>query len=159
MYEVNFIDNSLGYTRSSLTKEYEGDEYKVIYLNSELLRKACIAGGTRWPQPFNEWSKVEILGIESKPAFFIRSFNPDNDDKDTITWMPSVLSAEMVRLKRTFKEWVLNQEPQTQLRVIFKNGRHRAEFFRYFGAEYIPILTMKDQIETLSIIGNGIVKN
>lgn len=159
MYRVNFTDNSFGYTRSSLTKEYEGDEYKVIYLDSDLLRKACIDGGTRWPQPFNEWSRVGGLGRESKPDFFIRSFNPNNDEKDTITWMPSVLRAEVVRLKRTFMEWVLNREPQTQLRVVFKNGRHRAEFFRYLGAEYIPVLTMKDQVETLSIIGNGVVKN
>ncbi len=159
MYEVNFTDQSFGYTSSALSKEYEGEEYRVIYLNTELLKGACIAGGVSWPQPFNEWSDKEILGIESKPAFFIRSFNPDNNDQDTITWMPSVFSAEVVSLKRTLKEWMFNDEPQAQLRVIFKNGRHRVEFFRYLGAEYIPVLTKRDLIETLSVIGNGTVTN
>lgn len=159
MYQVNFTDNSVGYTSIYLTKEYEGDSYKVIYVNTELLKKACIDGGTNWPAPFSEWSRKEVLGIESKPDFFIRSFNPDNDDNDTITWMPSVLRTEIVSIKRTFSEWLLGKEPKKQLRVIFKNGRHRAEFFRYLGAEYIPVLTMEDQVETLGLIGNGNVEN
>ena len=157
MYVVNFTNQSLDYTNSFLTKEYEGDEYRVIYLHSELLKEACIAGGTRWPNPFNEWSKIEILGILNKPDFFIRSFNPYDNTQDAISWMPSVFSAESVKLKRTYKECFCNKEPQEQLRVIFKNGRHRAEFFRYLGAEYIPVLTTKNLIKTLSVIGNGTV--
>lgn len=159
MYRVDFTDNSVGYTSSYLTKEYEGDDYVVIYVNTESLKKACIDGGTNWPQPFNEWSRRETLGIESKPDFFIRSYNPENNYKGTITWMPSVLWAEIVSIKRTFFEYVLGKNPKTQLRIIFKNGRHRAEFFRYLGAEYIPVLTKRDKVEILSLIGNGIVEN
>lgn len=155
MYEVNFTNTSLGYTRSFLTKEYEGEDYQVMYLNTESLREACIAGVIRWPRPFNEWPREEILGIESKPAFFIRSFDPNNNDKDTITWMPSIFFAEVVSLRKTLKDWIFNREAKKQLRVIFKNGRHRTEFFRYLGAEYIPVLTKKSLVETLSIIEKG----
>jgi hypothetical protein len=152
-FKVDLLDNSLSYNHSYLSKEYEDEGYAVVFVSPELLKSACIAGGIRWPAPFNEWSDKEVLGIESKPKFFIRSFNPDNDDKDTITWMPSIFNAEFVVLKRTLMERLCNKNAKKQLKIIFKNGRHRAEFFRYFGAVRIPVLTKLELVETLSTIG------